>query len=124
MSLYVAWLEAKAAEKAATEARRLIEDELLEKFAPEPFEGVKSISDAGYNLKLTGRMVRKVDGDKLQELATEAGLSDHLGSLFRWTPSINMAVWKATDKSITNNLLEAITTKEGRPSFNIEKEEI
>lgn len=124
MSLYTAWLEAKAAEKSAVEARRLIEDQLLAEYAPEPFEGVKSISADGYNLKLTGRMTRKVDGDALQELAAEAGLSDHLGSLFRWTPSINMAAWKAADQSITEQLLGAITTKPSRASFLIEKEEI
>ena len=124
MSLYTQWLNAKADEKHAVEKRREIEDRLLEEFAPEPFEGVKSISVKGYNIKLTGRMVRKIDSDMLQELAAETGLSDHLGSLFRWTPTINMATWKATDKSITNNLLEAITTKEGRPSFSITKEEV
>ena len=124
MNLYFNWLKAKAEEKVAVEARRLIEDQLLAEFAPDPFEGVKSISAEGYNLKLTGRMSRKVDGDKLQELANDAGLSDHLGSLFRWTPTINMAAWKAADESITEVLLEAITTKESRPSFLIEKEEI
>tara|TARA_R110000737_G_scaffold197330_1_gene217744 strand:+ start:1051 stop:1425 length:375 start_codon:yes stop_codon:yes gene_type:complete len=124
MSLYAQWLSAKADEKQAVEKRREIEDLLLEEFAPNPFEGVKSISDSGYNLKLTGRMVRKIDSEKLQELAEESGLSEHLGSLFRWVPSINMAAWKATDKSITNSLLEAITTKEGRPSFSIIKEEV
>jgi len=124
MNLYFNWLKAKAEEKIAVDARRLIEDQLLEQFAPDPFEGVKSISDSGYNLKLTGRMVRKVDGDKLQELAAEAGLTAHLGELFRWTPSINMVSWKAADQSITEVLLEAITTKEGRPSFLIQKEEI
>ena len=124
MNLYSQWLRAKSDEKYAIERRRQAEDRLLEEFAPEPFEGVKSISVKGYSLKLTGRMVRKIDPDKLQDLAAESGLSDHLGSLFRWTPSINMAAWKATDKSITNSLLEAITTKEGRPSFSITKEEV
>lgn len=124
MSLYVAWLEAKAAEKSATEARRLIEDQLLSEFAPDPFEGVKNISAEGYSLKLTGRMTRKVDSDLLQELAAEAGLSNHLGNLFRWTPTINMAAWKATDESITSQLLSAITTKPSRASFFIEKEEV
>ena len=124
MSIYTQWLRAKSDEKYAIDRRREAEDRLLEKFAPEPFEGLKSISDAGYNIKLTGRMTRKIDSDKLQELAAESGLSDHLGSLFRWTPTINMATWKATDKSITNSLLEAITTKESRPSFSITKEEV
>ena len=48
----------------------------------------------------------KVNSDKLQELAAEHGLTDHLPSLFRWKPEINMTVWKAADASITTPLLD------------------
>ena len=65
------------------------------------------------------RSDRKVDSAKLQELAAEAGLSDHLPNLFRWKPEINMAVWRATDEAITRPLAGAITVKPGRPSFKI-----
>jgi hypothetical protein len=52
-------------------------------------------------------------------LAAEAGLSDHLGSLFRWKPEINATAWKQADNSITNPLLGAITSTPGRTSFSI-----
>lgn len=122
MSIYNDWLNAKADEKHAVEKRRLIEDKLFADFSKHNFEGTIIINDDGYNMKIVERLTNKVDGDKLQELATEAGLTEHLGSLFRWTPTINMAVWKAADSSITEALLGAVTTKANRPSFNIEKD--
>ena len=122
MSIYNDWLNAKADEKHAIEKRRLIEDELSKELVSDKFKGTLSISHSGYSIKIVERLTNKVDGDRLQELATEAGLTNHLGQLFRWTPTINMAAWKAADSSITEALLAAVTTKAGRPSFNIEKE--
>tara|TARA_R110000772_G_scaffold126776_1_gene233871 strand:- start:232 stop:606 length:375 start_codon:yes stop_codon:yes gene_type:complete len=124
MSIYNDWLEAKSDEKRATEKRRVIEDKLAKTFVSDNFKGTMSISDKGFKVKIVERLTSKVDGDKLQDLATEAGLTEHLGQLFRWVPSINMAAWKAADSSITNALLGAVTTKAGRPSFNIEEEEV
>ena len=122
MSIYSDWIDAKAAEKNAVEQRRSIEDQLFNNFSKHNFEGTIIINDDGYNMKIVERLTNKVDGDRLQELATEAGLTEHLGSLFSWTPTINMAVWKAADSSITEALLGAVTTKANRPSFNIEKD--
>jgi hypothetical protein len=56
----------------------------------------------------------------VQELAAEHGLTDHLSTLFRWKPEINMAIWKASDERITRPLAGAITAKPGRPSFTID----
>ena len=73
------WLEAKAREAQATKDRRDIEDQmkvLME--MPETFEGTKTLKPGGYVVKYTGRINRKVNGDKLQELAAEHGLTDHL----------------------------------------------
>jgi len=123
VSVYKKWLAAKAKEKAAVEVRRKQEDDLMEQFGSN-LEGTRNVSDAGYKIKIVERVANKVDGDKLQELADEAGLSEHLGQLFRWVPSINMAAWQAADSSITEALLGAVTTKAGRPSFTIEKEEV
>jgi len=119
-SIYDAWMDAKAAEASAIAARRAIEDQLLEMLKIDPAsEGVKNIEAEGFAVKITSRLDRKVDAEKLQDLAREAGLSEHLSSLFRWTPSINLAVWKASAPNITSALAGAITTKPGRPSFAI-----
>ena len=114
------WLTAKQKEKDATEDRRDIEDH-IKKLAriSEQLDGTESVGAAGFEIKIEGRIDRKVDSEKLQMLATEAGLSDHLSTLFRWKPEINMSVWKAADETITGPLAGAITVKPGRPSFKI-----
>tara|TARA_R110000822_G_scaffold194550_2_gene332830 strand:- start:146 stop:526 length:381 start_codon:yes stop_codon:yes gene_type:complete len=118
------WLEAKSAEQAATERRRDIEDKLLSLAGiAENMEGTENVeTDGGYKIKITGRMGRKVDADRIQDIAAEEGSSEHLSSLFRWKPELNMAAWKNADKSITDPLLGGITTKPGRASFQITQE--
>jgi len=115
-----AWLAAKKAETEAVEWRRKTEDALTKHLglAPE-FEGTESFQIGEHKVKIIGRMTRKVDADRLQEIAAEHGLSSHLPALFRWKPEINATAWKSTDASITNPLLAAVTTTPGRPSFSI-----
>ena len=117
------WLDAKETERAATEARRVVEDYLIEELGPSAeFEGTKNVDAGAYKIKITSRMSRKVDGEKIQEIAAEAGLSEHLSSLFRWKPELNMSAWKSADKSITTPLLGGITTTPARASFSITTE--
>lgn len=123
MSLYQQWIDAKQAEADAQAKRREIEDELVKLLRiSEALDGTENREAEGYKVKIVGRMNRKIDADALQEIANENGLTDHLGSLFRWKPEINASAWKATDTSITNQLLGAITTTPSRPSFSITKE--
>lgn len=117
------WLEAKARETKAINDRRAIEDQMRSLIGvAENLDGTMTAKPDGYVVKITGRINRKVNADKLQELAAEAGLTEHLSSLFRWKPEINMTAWKATDAAITTPLLGAITSEAGRPSFAITKE--
>ena len=118
--MYQQWLDAKQMEAHAIQARRAIEDQLIKQFkVPEDLDGVTNHDDGGFKIKIDGRINRKVNGDKLQELAVEHGLTEHLSSLFRWKPEIAMTAWKAADKTITTPLLGAITATPGRPSFTI-----
>lgn len=120
MSLYQEWINAKAKESAAVAHRRHIEDMLVEHLNFDVSnEGTTTYKTDGMVVKVTNRINRTIDSDKLQELAAENGLSDHLTSLFRWKPEMNMTAWKATDQAITGPLREAITAKNGRPSFSI-----
>jgi len=118
------WLQHKFDEELATTERRKIEDQIVKLLAvAENFEGTETAEPEGFVVKISGRIDRKVDGDKVQELAAEFGLTDHLAKLFRWKPEINMAIWKAADERITRPLAGAITAKPGRPSYkNITKE--
>jgi hypothetical protein len=113
-NLAALWLEAKQAENEWTERRRAIEDQML---------ATDRTEWAGYKVRVTSRDNWKVDGDKLQEVAAAHNLTDHLGRLFRWKPEINMALWKASEPTITKPLLEAITITPGRASFAITKED-
>jgi hypothetical protein len=118
------WLDAKAREASATEDRRAIEDRIKEIVRlNEQLDGTETVERDGYTIKMVGRIDRKVNAEQLQELAAEAGLSDHLSSLFRWKPEVNVSVWKATDESITGALAPAITSKPGRASFSITTKE-
>jgi hypothetical protein len=115
------WSDAKQDEAIAVARRRTIEDRLVELLAiPEGKEGTTNAStEQGFAIKVVGRLNRKIDTDRLQELAAEHGLSEHLSSLFRWSADINAAAWKAAASTITAPLLGAITTTPGRPSFTI-----
>jgi hypothetical protein len=114
------WLVSKKQEEDATADRRDIEDHIKKLAAiAENLEGTETVEPGRFEIKIVGRIDRKVDGDKVQELAAEFGLTDHLAKLFRWKPEINMAIWKAADESITKPLAGAITAKPGRPSFKI-----
>ena len=114
------WLRHKTDEEKSTTERRKIEDQMVKLLAiADNFEGTETAEPEGFVVKISGRIDRKVDGDKLQALAAEAGLSDHLATLFRWKPELNMAVWKTTDQAITKPLADAITAKPGRASFKI-----
>ncbi len=119
------WRAAKKAETQATEERRAIEDQLLDTLALNSREeGTQSVKRDGYAIKIVYRFNRKVDADKLQELAASAGIGHEvLQGLFRWKPEVSVAAWKAASPSITSVLSDAITTQAGRASINIEKED-
>lgn len=112
------WKNLKETEKDIIDARRDVEDRLLAYVKVKP-EGTETTDIAGAIIKVTTRLNRKIDADLLQEIAAENGTTDQLGTLFRWKPDLNMQAWKAADQSITTPLLDAITTTQGRPSFNI-----
>ncbi|CAB4147341.1 hypothetical protein UFOVP1614_52 [uncultured Caudovirales phage] len=123
MTLYQQWLDAKAAEKAAMDERRSIEDKLVLSLGiPKTLDGTQNVEVEGFKVKIVGRLDRKVNSDKLQDLAAEYGLTEHLSSLFRWKPEINASAWKSADPRITEPLLDAITSTNGRPSFTITKD--
>ena len=114
------WIELKEAERKATEERREVEDTIMSLLdISEGLDGTESRKDGDYAIKIVGRMNRRVDTDRLQQLAAENGLTDHLSTLFRWKAEINSSIWKASDSAITQPLLDAITTTPGRPSFTI-----
>ena len=124
MNIYQDWLAAKAEEAEATSRRRILEDQMVAQFnVPSNLDKTANFEADGYKVKIEGRINRKINSEKLQEIAIEHGLLAHLECLFRWKPKINAAVWKSTDPEITTPLLDAITSTPGRPSFTIVKKD-
>jgi hypothetical protein len=120
MTIYQQWLDAKVREADATAKRREIEDQMVAQFkVPSTLDKTANFEADGFKIKIEGRINRRVNAEKLQEIAVEHGLMAHLECLFRWKPEINAAIWKSTDPAITTPLLDAITSTPGRPSFTI-----
>lgn len=114
------WIKAKETERKAVETRRKLEDEMKELLKiDDQIDGTTRVIDGDLSVKITTRLNRKIDSGKLQDLAAEHGLSDHLSTLFRWKPELDAKSWKQADESITKPLLDAITTTPSRPSFAI-----
>ena len=122
-TLYQRWLDAKKLEATAVAERRELEDQMVAEFSiPKDLDGTLKREVDGYIIKMEGRINKKIDADKLQMLAAEAGLSEHLSSLFRWKPEINAKAWGAAADAVTQPLLGAITSTSGRPTFTITKD--
>lgn len=118
------WLRYKKEEADAVSARRAIEDEMARLLrVNQAEEGLTTFNEDNLSIKVNCRMTRKVDGDLLQDIAIENGLTDHLYKLFRWKPDLNLREWKAAAPEVTGALAAAITTTAGRPSFSIEVKE-
>lgn len=118
------WIVAKQAEDEATDHRRHLEDMMISALnLAEDFTGTQTHTTGSVVVRVSGRINQTVDGDKLQEIAMEHGVSDHLATLFRWKPEVNAKAWKACDDSITRPLLLAVTSKPGRPTFSIQLKE-
>tara|TARA_R110000764_G_scaffold140765_1_gene228890 strand:+ start:828 stop:1229 length:402 start_codon:yes stop_codon:yes gene_type:complete len=118
------WLEAKEIERKAVDRRRKLEDHISSLVGiPDNLDGTSTTdTDGGHKIKIVGRMNHKIDKQKIRELAEEHGLNDYLESLFRWKAEINMKAWVSSDPSITNKLLDGITTVPSRSSFTITAE--
>ena len=118
------WAAEKEVERQAVENRRRLEDEMVKIMNVVPnLDGTITNEFDGYVIKITGRVDRKVDADKIQELAAQHGLESHLSTLCRWKPELNITIWKNTDPKITTLLAPAITAKPGRPSFTVNHKE-
>ena len=70
------WVNFKLSEKIAADNRRKIEDELVKLLeVPESLDGTQTFDFAdGSKMKIVGRMNRKVDPEKLRDLAAEHGV--------------------------------------------------
>jgi len=123
--LSVEWLEAKEAERDATERRRLIEDEMVRLIGVEHTdEHTRKVEANPFTIKIACRINRKVDGDLAQEIAAEHDMQDHLALLFRWKPELSKTAWDGVGDNVKQVFSRAITSTPGRPSFTITNDTI
>jgi hypothetical protein len=121
-SLAEQWMLAKSLEQEAVEKRRKVEDALVDFYGVLPTgEGTANFATDGHKIKIVSRLNRKVDTDKVQQIAAELGISDKLSTIFRWKAEINTTEWRAEPESIRAALSGAVTTTPGRPTFSIEE---
>jgi Ser-tRNA(Ala) deacylase AlaX len=119
-ALIIQWQHHKNEEVRHMAARRAIEDELVKHYkVPHDLDGTSNHTAGNVAFKLVGRLDRKVDAEKVQELAAEHGMDHLLSALFRWKPELNMRAWAHADEKVRKALEPAITTKPGRPSFQV-----
>lgn len=118
------WQRHKELEREHKKARRRIENLIVAYYKlPPDLDETTTKKEGQYVVKIVGRLDRKVDSDKVQDLATEHGLEGHLPTLFRWKPELNVKAWHNSSEEIRQALAPAITTKPGRPSFTIVRNE-
>lgn len=116
------WEQAKADEIAATAERAGIECLILEHFEVAPdFEGTLSLEIPGVTIKTTYKLNRRVDNTEARRIATENGLNDIFGELFREKLEIAAKGWKKHGKRAAP-LLRAVTATPAKPAIRIERE--
>ena len=115
------WLDAKETERAAVEKRRAVEDRLSEMLASEmPADGQKTIKADGFAVKVTSRIVYKVNGEALQEIASKKSIPlPMLQQAFKWKCEVIAKGWNELEKGIQSALSDAVTAEKGRPSYQI-----
>ena len=118
------WLEAKETERQAVEERQQIEDRLSSLIGiGETLDGTETATPDGFVIKVAGRMTRKVDTDRAQEIAAEHGIEAYLSTVFRWKAEIDARAWKSAPQHVTSKLAVAVTATPGRPSYVITRKE-
>ena len=114
------WIDAKQAVTEAATSLETVEDQLIQLLNVDSLrDGTTQVIDGDVRINVTSRPSRTVDDTKLKALAEEHDLKEHLSTLFRWKPEVNLRAWRGADKKITDSLNDAITLTSTRPAFAI-----
>ena len=110
-------IEALKAEQAT-----LAEAIIAENNIPE-LNGSKTVNDGDYKIVFTQKLNRTIDGEELKKVAQEHGVSDALGVIFNWKPSLVAKEWKKVNDEYKAIFSQAFTEKFGKMSLKIIKKE-
>jgi ribonuclease HI len=114
------WTDAKEAEREAAIKLKEVEDKLIALLdADLSVDGTTRVIDGDVRINVTTRASRTVDDKKLKELAEERDLNEHLSTLFRWNPEVNLREWRRADKIVIDALSDAIAIAPTRPAIAI-----
>ncbi len=117
------WIKLKMKEVKARDKRRVVEDKLSKLLHfKDDIDSRRTHKTDGYIFNVTSRLNRTIDREKLDEIIKEEKLEEHLDTLFRWKPEINLTNWRKTSEDITDKLMPAITVKPGRISYIVTKD--
>jgi len=106
-------------EEQATLAQTIIEESNV----PE-LNGSKTVNEGDYKVVFTQKLNRTIDADKLKEVAQKHGVSDALGVIFSWKPSLIAKEWKEVNDEYKAIFSQAFTDKLGKMSLKITKKEV
>jgi hypothetical protein len=119
-SLCSEWINAKEAEREAAIKLKEVEDKLITFLNVDlSIDGTTRVIDGDISLKVTTRLSRIIDTSRLKELAEERDLNEHLSTLFRWNPEVNLKSWRDADEKVTEPLRDAIAIAPTRPAIAI-----
>ena len=114
------WADAKEAEREAAIKLKEVEDKLITFLNVDlSIDGSTRVIDGDVRINVTTRASRTVDDKKLKELAEERDLNEHLSTLFRWNPEVNLKSWRDADEKVTDALSDAIAIAPTRPEIAI-----
>ena len=121
-TLVAEWRHIKTIETSAIMTRHAIEDKICLHLNVLPASEASVCAEAGNDrVTVHPKINRKVDIVEMQRIAVEAGLQDHVSTLFRFSADINTRAWRDADAAITKIFAPAITAKPGRPTFEFKE---
>ena len=113
--------QVKAKESELKQRRIELEAELEAAIkVPEEWEGSRTRMVGPYKVKLNKRINVTINADTLKRVAEANGLTDRLDTLFRWKVELIKKAWKAAPEKERAVFAEAMESKPGKASFNIE----
>lgn len=119
--LAAAWKSAKSDEQAANARRLEIEEQIVEAF-PLGIEGIETIEDGGYKIKVVHKLNRSVDTKALQ--TRWESLSTFARDVFTWKADVSKPLLVKLQENHPDLYLQVapfITTKPAKPSIAVEE---
>lgn len=115
-----AWLAAKEIEQAAIEHRRQIDEHIAQVLA-HPTEGTTTAAVGLYTIKVTGKVTRELDPDKVAGLDAQIP-APLLNRVITYKPSLDLREYRymqENEPEYFQALAAAVTTKPAKPTVAV-----